>query len=91
MVQEVSPKINNGPSPPRQRKTEPSPPAASTSKPTKPRTNPPTSRHQPDPVKDKEDPKMIGPWRIGRTIGKGSSGASDFLLHSRSCSLRRKF
>ena len=22
----------------------------------------------------KGDPKMIGPWRIGRTIGKGSSG-----------------
>ena len=23
---------------------------------------------------DDEDPKMIGQWKIGRTIGKGSSG-----------------
>jgi hypothetical protein len=25
------------------------------------------------------DPKVIGPWRIGRTIGKGASGESLFV------------
>jgi hypothetical protein len=29
--------------------------------------------------RDRDDPKHVGPWRIGRTIGKGSSGE----LHSR--------
>lgn len=29
---------------------------------------------------DKADPKMVGPWRIGRTIGKGSSGQPLTLL-----------
>jgi len=24
------------------------------------------------------DPKIVGPWRIGRTIGKGASGMSIF-------------
>ena len=28
------------------------------------------------------DPKVIGPWRIGRTIGKGASGESDITLPS---------
>lgn len=26
--------------------------------------------------KEKDDPKHVGPWRIGKTIGKGSSGKS---------------
>lgn len=28
---------------------------------------------------ESRDPKMIGPWRIGKTIGKGSSGPSASL------------
>lgn len=35
-----------------------------------------------DRAKEKEDPKMIGPWRIGRTIGKGSSGRVKIAKHS---------
>jgi serine/threonine protein kinase len=31
--------------------------------------------------KAKGDPKMIGPWRIGRTIGKGSSGRVKIAKH----------
>lgn len=30
--------------------------------------------------KEKDDPKHVGPWRIGKTIGKGSSGEYKFLL-----------
>lgn len=26
--------------------------------------------------RDKQDPKRVGPWRIGKTIGTGSSGQS---------------
>jgi hypothetical protein len=29
---------------------------------------------------EQDDPKMIGLWKIGRTIGKGSQGAFNFLL-----------
>lgn len=35
-----------------------------------------------DRAKEKDDPKMIGPWRIGRTIGKGSSGRVKIAKHS---------
>lgn len=34
-----------------------------------------TSKSSSSKDKGDRDPKMIGPWRIGRTIGKGSSGA----------------
>ena len=35
-----------------------------------------------DKEKDDKDPKTIGPWRIGRTIGKGSSGRVKIAKHS---------
>ncbi|KAM0787411.1 hypothetical protein ACM66B_003494 [Microbotryomycetes sp. NB124-2] len=31
---------------------------------------------------DREDPKHIGPWRIGKTIGKGSSGRVKIARHT---------
>lgn len=38
------------------------------------------------------DPKIIGPWRIGKTIGKGASGMSFFppLHFSKGCWLIKK-
>lgn len=35
------------------------------------------------PRMDKEDPRTIGPWRIGKTIGKGSSGRVKIAKHSK--------
>ncbi|OAX43216.1 Pkinase-domain-containing protein [Rhizopogon vinicolor AM-OR11-026] len=32
---------------------------------------------------DKDDPKMIGQWKVGRTIGKGSSGRVRIARHSK--------
>lgn len=29
--------------------------------------------------KKEDDPKMIGLWKIGRTIGKGSCGMAEFI------------
>jgi hypothetical protein len=55
----------DGPSPPRQRKVEPNTSQRHAA-----------ARTKADIKQDKEDPKMIGPWRIGKTIGKGSSGPS---------------
>ena len=52
------------------------PPAASTQK----RND--KERSAADRERDKEDPKSIGPWRIGRTIGKGSSGRVKIAKHS---------
>ena len=31
-------------------------------------------------LKKEDDPKVIGLWKIGRTIGKGSSGTSSVLV-----------
>ena len=39
-------------------------------------------RNASDKEKDDKDPKTIGPWRIGRTIGKGSSGRVKIAKHS---------
>ncbi|OJA19916.1 hypothetical protein AZE42_03764 [Rhizopogon vesiculosus] len=33
--------------------------------------------------RDKDDPKMIGQWKVGRTIGKGSSGRVRIARHSK--------
>lgn len=32
--------------------------------------------------KEREDPKRVGPWRIGKTIGKGSSGRVKIARHT---------
>ncbi|KAH9819947.1 hypothetical protein DFH28DRAFT_1105029 [Melampsora americana] len=63
-------------SPPRQRKTEP---VRSTDQ--EPRTRPPKGRNS-GARDEKEDPKKIGPWKIGRIIGKGSSGRVKIAKHS---------
>ena len=34
----------------------------------------------PNPLKRDGDPKMIGLWKVGRTIGKGSSGAFSTII-----------
>ena len=39
-------------------------------------------RNAGDKEKDDKDPKTIGPWKIGRTIGKGSSGRVKIAKHS---------
>ncbi|EGG07247.1 uncharacterized protein MELLADRAFT_77643 [Melampsora larici-populina 98AG31] len=62
-------------SPPRQRKTEPARPSDQ-----EPRTRPPKGRNSG--ARDEiEDPKKIGPWKIGRIIGKGSSGRVKIAKH----------
>lgn len=64
-------------SPPRQRKTEPArPPVSQDSAPPAPTGR--NSRIR----SEKEDPKRIGPWKIGRIIGKGSSGRVKIAKHS---------
>ncbi|KII87421.1 hypothetical protein PLICRDRAFT_112541 [Plicaturopsis crispa FD-325 SS-3] len=39
--------------------------------------------HMPRRNKEADDPKMIGLWKIGRTIGKGSSGRVRIARHSK--------
>jgi hypothetical protein len=36
-----------------------------------------------DANREKQDPKHVGPWRIGKTIGKGSSGEFSFPIFLR--------
>ncbi len=40
-----------------------------------------TSPQNPSFARRGDDPKMIGYWKVGRTIGKGSSGWSPRRLH----------
>lgn len=87
---------NKHASPPRQRRPvssqQPGAPAAPNSRqqarPSAQQQQQPSSRRNDrerstaDREREKEDPKTIGPWRIGRTIGKGSSGRVKIAKHS---------
>ncbi|KAG0141115.1 hypothetical protein CROQUDRAFT_136332 [Cronartium quercuum f. sp. fusiforme G11] len=64
-------------SPPRQRKSEPARPPANQG----PNIRAPTGRNS-GVRGEKEDPKRIGPWKIGKIIGKGSSGRVKIAKHS---------
>lgn len=72
MASPAPPHPSSAASPPRQRKTEPARPTAG---------GPRNKRS--GPRSEKEDPKTIGPWRIGKTIGKGSSGRVKIAKHSK--------
>ncbi|KAA1098558.1 hypothetical protein PGT21_036476 [Puccinia graminis f. sp. tritici] len=62
-------------SPPRQRKSEPSrPPAGQGLR--DPKSKEARSRGQ------KEDPRLVGPWKLGKTIGKGFSGRVKIAKHT---------
>lgn len=56
------------------------PPAAQRAAPT--RTERERARERASGKPEHRDPKMVGPWRIGRTIGKGSSGRVKIAKHS---------
>lgn len=69
--------VNEQLSPPRQRKKEPSRPSSDQGS-----TGRSSHGRHSGPRSEKEDPKRIGPWKIGRTIGKGSSGRVRIAKHS---------